>query len=144
MFVTAYSHAQATGPYHRWDSQSQTCLVLSRRRFEDATVKSIRGNVETRMNRLLRRMKHAVMLVLAMAGLLRLELTKTRTDVDFLPLNPEVFIPAAGQGALSVECRENDEMVLDLLRAIHHEPTAVVTAERTTFLQESKAVVECP
>ena len=107
--------------------------VLSRRRFEDATVKSIRGNVETRMNRLFAEDEtRCDAVVLAMAGLLRLELTKTRTDVDFLPLNPEVFIPAAGQGALAIECRENDEMVLDLLRAIHHEPTAVcVTAERT-------------
>ena len=107
--------------------------VLSRRRFEEATVKSIRGNVETRMNRLFAEDEtRCDAVVLAMAGLLRLELTKTRTDVDFLPLNPEVFIPAAGQGALAIECRENDEMVLDLLRAIHHEPTAVcVTAERS-------------
>ena len=106
--------------------------ALARRRFDNAEVKSIRGNVETRMNRLFAEDESRCdAVVLAMAGLLRLELTKTRSDVDFLPLNPEVFIPAAGQGALAIECRDNDEMVRELLKPIHHDQTAVcVTAER--------------
>lgn len=38
-------------------------------------------------------------------------------NIEFL--NPHEFIPAVSQGALAIECRENDEEVLDLLSTIH-------------------------
>ncbi|NIO46918.1 MAG: hydroxymethylbilane synthase, partial [Planctomycetales bacterium] len=45
-----------------------------------------------------------------------------------LPL--DVMLPAPAQGALAVQCREDDTATLSLLRSIHHQPTWVaVTAE---------------
>ena len=72
--------------------------------------------------------------LLAMAGLIRLELNTTRLDVDFLPLNPERFIPAVGQGALAIECSESDQWTLDLLAPIHHEATAACVRAERRFL----------
>jgi hydroxymethylbilane synthase len=43
----------------------------------------------------------------------------------------EEMLPAPGQGAVAVECREGDSETLEALAAIHHEPTALcVRAER--------------
>lgn len=106
--------------------------ALAHRRLQDPTIRSIRGNVETRMNRLFAEDESRCDgVLLAMAGLIRLELNTTRTDVAFLPLNPEHFIPAVGQGALAIECAANDDWTRGLLKAIHHDATArCVQAER--------------
>jgi len=47
------------------------------------------------------------------------------------PIEVEELLPAAGQGALSLQCRKRDATTVELLRACHHEPTAIcVEAER--------------
>ena len=104
---------------------------LARARWQGAHIEPIRGNVATRISRV-----HAEgdrrcdLVILAMAGLLRLELTN-REDLEFRPLNPENWIPAVGQGALAIEVRAGDKRVLELLDVIHHADTAAcVTAER--------------
>jgi hydroxymethylbilane synthase len=104
---------------------------LARARWPDAIIEPIRGNVTTRLERVLQSGdRHCDAVVLAMAGLLRLTLTQ-RDDVSFLPLNPEHWIPAVGQGALAVQTRADDAEVVALVRALHHEDTArCVTAER--------------
>jgi hydroxymethylbilane synthase len=92
----------------------------------DLQVRSIRGNVETRLRKGLAGQEYAAT-VLAAAGLERLELTDQ--VAEWLPLN--LMLPAPGQGALAVQCRAGDTAVLDLLAAIE-EPAvrAAVTAER--------------
>jgi hydroxymethylbilane synthase len=46
-------------------------------------------------------------------------------------LPPDRFVPAAGQGALCIEARAGDDFVLELLKKLQHEPTALaVRAER--------------
>ncbi len=109
--------------------------ALSKRRLPNAVIRSIRGNVETRLNRLFSEAEDRCdAVILAMAGLIRLELNQTRKDVDFLPLNPEIFIPAAGQGALAIECREGDDATLGRLGAIHDERTAACVRAERSFL----------
>ena len=109
--------------------------ALAHRRFKNPDIQSIRGNVETRMNRLFAQGdQQCDGVLLAMAGLIRLELNTTRLDVDFLPLNPERFIPAVGQGALAIECSETDQWTLDLLAPIHHESTAACVRAERRFL----------
>jgi hydroxymethylbilane synthase len=75
--------------------------------------------------------------LLAAAGLIRLGLLKDGLiQIDGqtlygLTLDPVAFLPAAGQGAIAIECRSNDDSTRTLLRAINHEETEVrVTAER--------------
>lgn len=111
-------------------SLRRTCLA--RRRWPKAEVTSIRGNVPTRVGRVHdegdRRMD---LVILAAAGLARLEILKQRDDIELYPLNPETWVPAVGQGALAVECREGDARVRELLAPLHHADTAAcVTAER--------------
>ena len=110
---------------------------LAQRRWNQAQIQSIRGNVPTRMKKIYPEQSqenhtatHPDAVLLAMAGILRLELHEEE-QYDYLPLNPENWIPAVSQGALAIECREGDQVVLDLLAPLHHHATAAcVTAER--------------
>ena len=129
------TRAEDTGAPVRIGTASLRRGALTHRRLESPIVQSIRGNVETRMNRLFAEGEQRCDgVILAMAGLIRLELNKTRTDVNFLPLNPEHFIPAVGQGALAIECKASDDWTLDLLKPIHHEPTAACVRAERRFL----------
>jgi hydroxymethylbilane synthase len=91
----------------------------------DIVVQPIRGNLQTRLRRLDRGEFDA--LVLAGAGLMRMGLTnRIRCYLEL-----EVMLPAPGQGALAIECREDDETTQTLLKPLHHESTAAsVMAER--------------
>lgn len=92
----------------------------------DLVVRSIRGNVGTRVRKVEEGDYDATLL--AAAGLIRAQLIAHATD--WLPL--AVMLPAPGQGALAVQCRADDTRVLGLLAALDHAPTrAAVTAERT-------------
>ena len=92
---------------------------------EDLNVVPLRGNVDTRLAKVDRGDVDAT--VLAAAGLHRLGLTERATEL----LEPTHFLPAVGQGALGIECRSDDDRVLELLAAMDHLPTRIcVTAER--------------
>ena len=79
---------------------------LARRRWPEARIEPIRGKVETRARRLHEEGSRRVdAVLLAWAGLVRLGMD-ARDDLGFRPLAPEGWIPAVGQGALAVECRE--------------------------------------
>ncbi|MBI2911857.1 MAG: hydroxymethylbilane synthase [Chloroflexi bacterium] len=78
----------------------------------DLTIREIRGNVETRLQKVLEGTYDAT--VLAVAGLERLGLRDRIAEV----LEPPHFLPAPGQGALAVEARGDDGTTLALLRAI--------------------------
>ncbi len=94
----------------------------------DLQIEPIRGNVETRLQKLLDGQYDAV--VFAAAGLIRLGLDRELGGMMvLLPL--ETMLPAPGQGALAVQCRADDEETRRLLAAIHDPATAAaVTAER--------------
>ncbi len=114
-------------------SLRRTCLV--RGRWAGAEIVPIRGNVQTRVGRLLEEPPRRVdSVVLAMAGLLRMKITQ-RKDLDFLPLNPERWVPAVGQGALALEIRSDDARVRGLLQPLHDVPTARCTAAERAFLR---------
>lgn len=107
---------------------------LARRRWPQAEIVSIRGNVQTRMGRVHEEPPRQVDgVLLAMAGILRLELNQEE-GYDYLPLNPEQWIPAVSQGALAVECRDDDEEVKALLKVIHDPQTAMCVRAERAFL----------
>ncbi|MCE2513019.1 MAG: hydroxymethylbilane synthase [Acidimicrobiia bacterium] len=94
----------------------------------DLAFAELRGNIATRLN------KAAAFnaIVMAAAALQRLGLEPDVLDV----LEPDVFVPQVGQGAIAVECRADDRDLLQTLLAIEHEPTRrAVDAERA-FLAE--------
>lgn len=92
------------------------------------TVLDVRGNVTTRLAKLDRGDFDA--LVLARAGLVRLGLDARITDV----IEPDVIVPAVGQGAIAVETRTADTRVLALLDPLDHRPTHLATSAERAFL----------
>ncbi|MEU7589377.1 hydroxymethylbilane synthase [Micromonospora sp. NPDC049230] len=90
-------------------------------------VTPIRGNVDTRLARVLGPDADLDAVVVARAGLARLG----RLDVVTEALDPMLMLPAPAQGALAVECRVDDQDLVELLTALDHAPSrAAVTAER--------------
>jgi len=90
----------------------------------------LRGNVQTRLDKMAAGACHATML--ALAGLRRLGM-EDRADIV---LDPEYMVPSAGQGIVGVTVREDDIELRELLAAIEDpEARAVSTAERA-LLQE--------
>lgn len=90
-------------------------------------VTPIRGNVDSRLARVLGPNADLDAVVLARAGLARLG----RTDEITETLDPMLMLPAPAQGALAVECRLDDNDLVELLAVLDHAPTrAAVTAER--------------
>lgn len=91
----------------------------------DLQIVPLRGNVDTRLRKLEEGQAEAI--VLARAGLVRLGIEHRATEV----LEPEVMLPAIGQGALAVEIRAGDEATRQILAPLVHLETEVcVAAER--------------
>ena len=91
----------------------------------DLVIRSLRGNVGTRLGKLDNGEYDAI--ILAVAGLKRLDL-ESRIK---LALSPEQSLPAVGQGAVGIECRLDDQHTHALLAPLNHDETATrVKAER--------------
>lgn len=104
-------------------SLRRKCQILNYR--PDLVIKDLRGNVGTRLAKLDDGQYDAI--ILASAGLKRLELEYRIRHT----LLPEMSLPAVGQGALGLECRSNDQEVLDLIQPLlHHQTWHCVRAER--------------
>jgi len=91
----------------------------------DLEIRDLRGNVNTRLAKLDSGQYDAI--ILAAAGLIRLEMGERIRDF----IEPEVSLPANGQGAVGIECRINDEVTKALLAPLEHSETRIrVNAER--------------
>jgi hydroxymethylbilane synthase len=119
LFMTLPRHAViATGSLRR------KCQVLNTR--QDIQIVDIRGNLNTRIKKLDESNWDGM--ILAKAGVTRLGWAQRITEI--LPI--EIMLPAVGQGALAIEIRSGDKRIEELLRTLHHIPTAlIVTAERS-------------
>lgn len=105
----------------------------------DLNIKWIRGNVDTRLEKLETEDYDAI--ILAAAGLSRLGWTSD-TVTEFL--SDEVCVPAVGQGALSIECREDDHELLALFEKFTCKNTdRAVRAERS-FLDKMEGGCQVP
>jgi hydroxymethylbilane synthase len=88
--------------------------------YPNAKYESIRGNVDTRLNKLRSGLYDAI--ILAKAGLDRLNLDLS--DFNVKVFSPYDFIPSACQGIMAVECRQNDEQMVNLLHSISDDYSA--------------------
>ncbi len=79
----------------------------------DLQIKTLRGNVNTRLRKLDEGQYDAI--ILATAGLVRLEMA----DRIASEITPEESLPAGGQGAVGIECRLDDAATLELLKPLH-------------------------
>jgi hydroxymethylbilane synthase len=96
----------------------------------DLALADVRGNVDTRLRRLAAGEYSA--LLLAAAGLIRLGRVAEITEW----LEPAVMLPAVGQGALAIEVRADDPMLLELSAPLHHPPTGFAVGAERAFLAE--------
>jgi hydroxymethylbilane synthase len=98
-------------------------------RRPDLQIVPLRGNVETRLRKLETLGLDAV--VLAAAGLIRLGLQDRITE----RLQPELSLPAIGQGALAIEIREDDQRVAALVDQLDDRETRLATTAERAFLR---------
>ncbi len=104
-------------------SLRRQCQLMAK--YPHLEVKSLRGNVGTRLSKLDHGEYDAI--ILASAGLIRLGMAERIRSF----ISVEQSLPAAGQGAVGIETRVNDERVLNYLATLNHNPTACcVIAER--------------
>jgi hydroxymethylbilane synthase len=92
---------------------------------DDLIIKDLRGNVNTRLSKLDDGQYDAI--ILASAGLIRLGMHhRIRQEI-----NADLSLPAVGQGAVGIECRNDDAELIELLAPLNHTATAIrVKAER--------------
>ena len=83
----------------------------------DLKCKLIRGNVDTRIKKLKEGQYDAIILSLAGINYLQFENEITET------FTTEEIIPSAGQGIIALQCRENDEEIISILKKINHNET---------------------
>ncbi|SNY90567.1 hydroxymethylbilane synthase [Cohaesibacter sp. ES.047] len=102
--------------------------AMVKRLRPDLEVVMYRGNVQTRLEKLDKGVADATLL--ACAGLQRLGLASLAAS----PIAPEEFLPAVGQGAISIETRVGDEATFNLLASIHDEKTELALACERAFL----------
>ena len=104
-------------------SLRRSCQIAQHR--PDLDIGFLRGNVNTRLAKLDKGEFDAI--ILACAGLIRLGFEARIGNA----IDPELSLPAAGQGAVGIEFRDNDDRIRDLLAPLHHDLTARrVLAER--------------
>jgi hydroxymethylbilane synthase len=94
----------------------------------DLEILDLRGNLDTRLAKLVRQELDAILL--AVSGLKRLGWEDKITQV----LPPAICLPAVGQGALAVEIRDGDAETLNLLAFLNHRETAETVAAERAFL----------
>jgi hydroxymethylbilane synthase len=91
----------------------------------DLTVVPFRGNIDTRLRKLQEGQAEATFL--AFAGLKRLQKEAVVTEL----IDVHTMIPAAGQGAIGLECRKDDPLIIQLVTRLNHLPSfRCVMAER--------------
>lgn len=108
------------------------------RRRPDLHIEVLRGNVQTRLKRMEERDLDGTLL--AHAGLVRLEMESVVSEV----FDPEVMLPAVGQGILAVETRDDDPRTQERVLALDdREARHAATAERC-FLDELRGGCQVP
>lgn len=104
----------------------------------DLKLVPLRGNVDTRLNKLKSGDLQAI--ILATAGLNRLGLSNVITQT--IPFHQ--LLPAVGQGALGLEVRRGDQKTIDLLDFLNHEDTQTAVAAERAFLKTLEGGCQVP
>ena len=113
-------------------------LAQLRHYYPHLTFKDVRGNLNTRLQKLDAGEYDA--LILAAAGLRRLGMGDRVHQV----IDPEISLHAVGQGALGIECRAEDPDILALFAPIIHYPTTQRCLAERSFLRELEGGCQVP
>jgi hydroxymethylbilane synthase len=109
-------------------SLRRSCQLLNAR--PDLRISMLRGNVDTRIRKLDEGQFDAI--VLAAAGVKRLGKGDRITEI----IDTGTSLPAIAQGAVGIECREDDGFINDLIKPLDHPETSIcVRAERAMLIR---------
>lgn len=104
----------------------------------DVTLKDIRGNVNTRLQRM--EEGYCDAMIMAAAGLIRLGLDRYITEI----IEPTVIMPAVSQGIIAIEMREQDPETAELLSHINHDETMKSALAERSFLSHLQGGCQVP
>jgi len=104
----------------------------------DLQLESIRGNIDTRLKKLETEGFDAILL--AAAGLQRIGWLDRVSEY----LSPELCVPAVGQGALGIECREGDSQIMELLAKLNDRVTERSVAAERAYLRKLNGGCQVP
>jgi hydroxymethylbilane synthase len=113
----------------------QSQIMASRPDFD---IEPLRGNINTRLRKLKEGMYDAI--ILAYAGVKRLGWDAEVTEV----IDPDVMLPAIGQGALGIETRLADQATRDRIDFLNHPETAACVAAERSFLHRLEGGCQVP
>ncbi|WP_254174853.1 hydroxymethylbilane synthase [Planktothrix pseudagardhii] len=113
-------------------------LAQLRHHYPHLEFKDIRGNLNTRLQKLDDGEYDAI--ILAVAGLTRLGMSDRIHQV----IPSEISLHAVGQGALGIECREGDDDILEIIKVLEHTPTAQRCYAERAFLRELEGGCQVP
>ncbi len=117
-------------------SLRRSCQLLNVR--PDLRIEQLRGNLDTRLKKLDEGQFDAI--ILAAAGVMRLGWHERITEV----LPPETSLPAIGQGAVGIECRDGDDFINDLVMPLNHLETSVCVRAERAFLKRLEGGCQVP
>ncbi|MBW2172353.1 MAG: hydroxymethylbilane synthase [Deltaproteobacteria bacterium] len=104
----------------------------------DITVQPLRGNLDTRIRKLETEGLDAI--ILAAAGVKRLGMESRITEY----MSEDIMLPAIGQGALSIEVREDDNAIRDLIAPVDHRETRLAIESERAFLSRLEGGCQVP
>ncbi|MBI4684253.1 MAG: hydroxymethylbilane synthase [Nitrospirae bacterium] len=117
-------------------SLRRSCQLLSIR--PDLKIAQLRGNLDTRLRKLDEGQFDAI--ILAAAGVKRLGWSERITEI----IEPEVSLPAIGQGAIGIECRIDDKFINQLIAPLNHKETYVCVKAERAFLKKLEGGCQVP
>jgi hydroxymethylbilane synthase len=113
-------------------------LAQLRHHYPHLTFKDIRGNLNTRLQKLDEGGYDGI--ILAVAGLQRMDMGDRIHEI----IPADISLHAVGQGALGIECRTGDAEILNLLNVLSHGPTTARCLAERAFLRELEGGCQVP
>jgi hydroxymethylbilane synthase len=129
---------QELGPGEKIGTSSLRRKAFLLNRFPQLEIVSIRGNVDTRLRKI--ESENLAGVILAAAGIIRLGFAERITAY----LEPELVIPAIGQGALAIESRVNDEATNSVLLPLNDPATSACVSIERAFLRRMGGGCQVP
>jgi hydroxymethylbilane synthase len=104
----------------------------------DLKIKQLRGNLDTRIRKLDEGQFQAI--IVAVAGMKRLGRNERITEI----LDPDICLPAIGQGAIGIECRIDNESINNMVKVLDHKETSLSVMAERSFLKRLEGGCQVP
>jgi len=133
---TSLIYALPEGARVGTSSLRRLCQLLNIR--PDLKIVQLRGNLDTRLRKL--NEGHFDAIIVAVAGIKRLGWAERITEI----LEPEICLPAIGQGAIGIECSIDNKIINKMLGALHHKETSISVKAERSFLKRLEGGCQVP